>query len=106
MSPPMTAAAAMGPYKSRIIQKLNAALTPTRLLVLDVSHLHRNHPGVSHVTDNAGETHFNIEVVSSAFDGLSLIKRQRRVYSLLSDELAERVHALSMKTKTPSEDTT
>lgn len=32
-----------------------------------------------------------------------MLERQRSVYSLLSEELAERVHALSMKTQTPSE---
>lgn len=97
-----TSSAANGVFKSRIVNKLQAALVPTRLSVVDVSHMHAGHAGVKDV--QGGETHFNIEVVSDAFAGQSLIKRQRTVYQILADELAERVHALSMKTKTPEED--
>jgi stress-induced morphogen len=46
-----------------------------------------------------GETHFRVEIVSAAFDGLSRIERQRLVHQLLAAELAGRVHALSLTTQ-------
>ena len=51
-----------------------------------------------------GETHFNITVVSAAFEGKSRVARQRLVYEIVAEELKERVHALGLKTLTPSED--
>lgn len=46
------------------------------------------------------ESHFNVLVVSQAFDGLSLLAQQRLVYEALKNELKE-IHAFSLKTMTP-----
>lgn len=85
---------------ARIESKLHAGLAPTRLEVIDESHLHHGHAGAR----PEGETHFRVEVVSAGFDGLSRVARQRRVYELLADELAGPVHALTVKALTPTED--
>ncbi len=42
-------------------------------------------------------------MVSAAFDGLSRVERQRRVYAALADELRGPVHALSLTALTPAE---
>ncbi|GAA0393631.1 hypothetical protein GCM10009093_20290 [Brevundimonas terrae] len=52
-----------------------------------------------------GETHFNLVVVSDAFEGQSRVARQRMVQKLLAEELAGPVHALSIKARTPAEAT-
>jgi BolA protein len=83
----------------RIRRKLTDALAPTRLEVTDDSHRHAGHAGAR----PEGETHFNVVIVSQAFSGLSLLQRQRLVYQVLADELAGRIHAISLKTLTPSE---
>ncbi|HYD29546.1 MAG TPA: BolA family protein [Azospirillaceae bacterium] len=87
-------------YAERIRDKLTMALQPARLDVVDQSHRHAGHAG-SHPD---GETHFQVTVVSAAFEGRSRVARQRLVYDLLADELRERVHALSLQTLTPAED--
>lgn len=92
---------AVGPYYSRIVRKLTDALAPSRLVLIDESSKHSGHPG----NPGGGETHFDLEVTSAAFEGVRLLERQRKVYSILSEEMKERVHALSMKTRTPAEDT-
>ena len=51
-----------------------------------------------------GETHFSVTIVSAAFIGQSRVARQRLVYQTLADELATRVHALSLTTLAPDED--
>ncbi len=84
----------------RIHAKLTAALHPTRLVIHDESHRHAGHAGAR----PEGETHFRIEIVSSAFTGESRVARQRRVYALLAEELSERVHALALTTRTPEEE--
>jgi acid stress-induced BolA-like protein IbaG/YrbA len=47
--------------------------------------------------------HFFATIVSSAFDGLSRVRRHQRVYAALGDRMREQIHALSMKTLTPAE---
>jgi stress-induced morphogen len=51
----------------------------------------------------SGETHFNLELVSPRFEGLTSIKRHRLVYQILEQEMRSPVHALSLITKTPAE---
>lgn len=95
----MSAVVRPGPLHARITQKLTAALRPTALTLVDESHLHAGHaesPGLP-------ETHFKLEVVSAAFEGQTLVQRHRRVYALLAEEMSDRVHALSLRTRTPAE---
>jgi BolA family transcriptional regulator, general stress-responsive regulator len=80
--------------------KLTERLTPTRLEIADESHRHLGHEGAR----PGGETHFSVTIVSAAFVGQTRVSRQRLVYQALAEELATRVHALSLTTLTPSED--
>ena len=82
-----------------ITRKLEHALAPEHLTVVDESHRHEGHDGAR----ASGETHFRVEIVSAGFDGLSRLERQRLVYQILSQELAGPVHALSMTARTPAE---
>lgn len=97
----MAAVTRQGPFYLRITQKLTTALRPVALNLIDESHLHAGHkesPGLP-------ETHFNLEIVSPEFEGMSMLQRHRKVYAILADEMKERVHALALKTKAPSEGT-
>lgn len=87
--------------RTRIENKLTAGLAPTSLVVLDQSAEHAGHMG--HPNHGGGETHFHVDVVSAAFSGKSKVERNRMVYGLLAQEIADGVHALSMSTKTPEE---
>ena len=80
--------------------KLTAVLQPSRLIVHDDSHRHAGHAAAR----PEGETHFRIEIVSSAFVGQSRVARQRAVYAALAEELAGPVHALQLTTLAPDED--
>jgi stress-induced morphogen len=51
-----------------------------------------------------GETHFNVNIVSTAFQNKSPIARHRMVYEILDFELKNGVHALSLKCRTPEEE--
>ena len=46
-----------------------------------------------------GDDHLQVTVISSEFNGLSLVKQHQLVYSALKEELAsEAIHALALKT--------
>ena len=83
-----------------IHDKLTHRFAPTRLDILDESHRHAGHAGAR----PEGETHFAVTIPSAGFAGLSRVARQRLVYDALKEELASRVHALSLTTLTPAED--
>ena len=86
--------------RDRIVEKLTKSFAPSALDVVDESHLHEGHaahrPG--------GETHFRVYIVSEAFAGKSRLARHRMVNEALASELADRVHALAIRTTAPGED--
>ena len=84
-----------------IRRKLTERFAPTDLKVEDQSHLHVGHEGAR----PGGETHFAVTITSVAFIGQSRVARQRLVYETLADELTTGVHALSLTTRSPGEDT-
>ena len=56
-----------------------------------------------YVENLKGDDHLQVTVISSEFNGLSLVKQHQLVYSALKEELAsEAIHALALKTKTPN----
>tara|TARA_R110002072_G_scaffold19040_25_gene70629 strand:+ start:22320 stop:22610 length:291 start_codon:yes stop_codon:yes gene_type:complete len=83
----------------RIEQKLRDALLPEQLQVIDDSDKHKGHGGWR----EGGETHFKVVVVSQTFAGQSRVARQQKIYQLLAEEMAERVHALQLTCVTPEE---
>jgi BolA family transcriptional regulator, general stress-responsive regulator len=90
----------------RIKQKLQAALAPVSLAVVDDSRRHAGHAhAIEHAakTGKTGETHFKVKVVSESFRGKSLVARHRMVNELLQAEFADGVHALSIDAKVPGD---
>ena len=59
-------------------------------------------PNSEVLVDNfKGNDHLQVTVKSSQFNGLSLVKQHKLVYSALKEELAsEVIHALALKTET------
>ena len=104
MTTPATAtatavAASASTVVQRITSRLNDMLEPTRLEVVNESHLHAGHMG----DDGTGETHFAVSVESAQFAGLSRVARQRLVNRALADLLAGPIHALSIRATAPGE---
>jgi BolA protein len=82
-----------------MLRRLNSALSPARVELVDDSEQHRGHGGYN----PAGESHFTLTIESTAFTGKTRVERQRLVYSALGDLMKERVHALSIKALAPGE---
>mmetsp|Transcript_32265 Transcript_32265/g.60762 ORF Transcript_32265/g.60762 Transcript_32265/m.60762 type:complete len:152 (+) Transcript_32265:45-500(+) len=90
-----------GPIAAAIHSKVTHALQPSKLVVHDDSAAHRGHRGVA--GSQSPETHFKVEVVSAAFQGVSKLERQRQVQGLLKEEFAAGLHALELSCRTPAE---
>jgi len=80
---------------SSIEKKLLTAFSPLHLDVVNESHKHNVPVG--------SESHFKVIIVSEEFEGERLIKRHRAVNAILSEELAEKIHALALHTYTIKE---
>lgn len=93
-----------GPIATIIREKLTIGLSPERLELEDDSARHAGHHHEGGMDGRpGGESHFNLTVVSSAFEGQGRVARQRAVNALLGAELAGPVHALSIRALTPAE---
>ena len=88
-----------GPVATEMLERLNAALAPTHVELVDDSEQHRGHGGYN----PSGESHFSLTIESPAFAGKSRVERQRMVYAALGELIKERVHALSIKARAPGE---
>ncbi|MFW2342213.1 BolA family protein [Brevundimonas sp.] len=93
-----------GPIAQRILEKLGAGLSPDAIELVDDSARHAGHHHEGGMDAKpGGESHFNLMIVSEAFEGLTRVARQRQVLGLLREEMAGPVHALSVRALTPDE---
>jgi len=99
MTDTATAPLPNAPLADIIAARLTAALSPTRLEVINDSHHHAGHMG----DDGTGESHFTVVVESPAFAGASRVARQRAVNQALADLLSTRIHALAIRARAPGE---
>ena len=62
------------------------------------------HLPCQHLSVEGDGRHWYATIVSDQFEGLRLIQRHQKVYATLGQKMqTDEVHALSMKTYTPSE---
>jgi len=80
----------------QIRSRLQAALAPAELEVLDEGYKHAGHA-------NEGKGHFHVRIVSAAFAGQLPIKRHRLVYAALEGLMDNGIHALSIDAKAPGQ---
>ncbi|MFC0632595.1 BolA family protein [Brevundimonas balnearis] len=93
-----------GPVAQAIHRKLTEAFAPERLELVDDSWKHAGHHHEGGIDARpGGESHFNLLIVASAFEGVSRLERQRRINAALREELSGPLHALSIQARTPQE---
>jgi BolA protein len=82
----------------KIERFLVEALAPAHIEIYDDSASHAGHAGAQ-----SGGGHFYATIVSSAFEGRTLVRRHQLIYAALGDLMRTDIHALSIKAFTPSE---
>ncbi len=77
-----------------LAERLQQALSPTQLEVLDESAAHAGHAG----SDGTGSgTHFRVRIASPAFAGRGRLAQHRLVYDAVHDFIARGLHALAIE---------
>jgi BolA protein len=84
--------------RARIESRLRERLAALHVAVVDESAQHAGHAGAA-----GGGGHFRAVIVAAAFEGKSLVERQRLVYGALAEMMQGEIHALAMQTLTPEQ---
>jgi stress-induced morphogen len=91
---------------TRLEAVLTQAFAPVLLRIEDDSARHAGHAGAQ----PGGQSHFNVLMVSTAFQGVSRVARSRAVHDALAAEFGPPeqggMHALSLTLRTPEEHAT
>ena len=82
----------------RLESILRERFRPSHLEIRDDSAHHAGHEGA-----RSGGGHFEVVIVSAAFEGRSLLDRHRMVNEALRGLIGGAIHALGLKTAAPSE---
>jgi sulfur transfer protein SufE/stress-induced morphogen len=89
------------PMYNAILSTLIPLLKPTSITLVDNSDQHAGHGGAKG-WEESGESHFALDIVCEAFEGLNLVKRHQLIYMLLG-EVMPKIHALEIRAKSTSE---
>lgn len=83
---------------SMIKERLQSALSPQSIEVIDESAQHAGHAGAK-----SGGGHYALTIVAQQFVGHDLLQRHRMVYEALGDAMRKDIHALSIRAYAPDE---
>jgi BolA protein len=81
-----------------IRSRLETALQPDSLEIVDDSQRHAGHPGA-----RDGRGHFNVRIRSKRFAGKTTLERHRMIYSALGSLMQTDIHALGIEALAPEE---
>ena len=84
---------------AEIRHRIEAALSPVSLEVIDESHKHIGHEGA-----RDGRGHFAVRVVAEAFSGLRPLQRHQLIYEAVGDLMQTDIHALSIEATAPPQE--
>lgn len=77
----------------QIEARLREAFDVDQLRLVNESHRHTRGP----------DSHWNVVLVTTAFEGQARLARQRAVYAALGEAVMGRIHSVTMRTLTPQE---
>ncbi len=84
---------------AELIRERLASLKPQALEIFDDSHEHAGHAGAQ----ESGGGHFQVFLVSEAFEGKNKVARHRMIYEAVHDLMPGKIHALAIRAFTPAE---
>lgn len=83
---------------ARIEAIVRLRFSPVQFELRDDSAKHAGHAGAT-----SGGGHYHLVLVSAEFEGRSRVEQHRMVYDALAELIPEKIHALRLTTRAPSE---
>ena len=78
--------------KQELESRINQALNPTKLEIIDESHKHVGHAGAA-----GGASHFFVSIAADELNNLSHVQQHRKIYQAVGDMIPEEIHALRIE---------
>ena len=84
----------MNLFFEKIKAKVNEAINPEKLLLIDNSHLHTKHKSF-----DKNKFHLKLIIKSEKLKNMKKIDAHKVIFSILNDEMKNKIHALEIKIK-------
>ena len=79
---------------SQIKEKINKKINPENIILIDNSHLHTKHKSF-----DPNKFHLKIIIKSENLKSMSRIIAHKKIFSILKDEMNNKIHALEIEIK-------
>ena len=75
-----------------IKEKINRKINPENIILIDNSHLHSKHKSF-----DVNKFHLKIIIKSKKLKSMSKIEAHKEIFSILKDEMSNKIHALEIE---------
>ena len=79
-------------FFDKIKEKINKKINPENIILIDNSHLHTKHKSF-----DINKFHLKIIIKSKKLRSMSKIMAHKEVFSILKDEMSNKIHALEIE---------
>ena len=79
-------------FFGQIKEKINKKINPENIILIDNSHLHTKHKSF-----DLNKLHLKIIIKSEKLKNMNKIMAHKEIYSILKDEMRNKIHALEIK---------
>ena len=79
---------------NKIKEKINIKINPENIILIDNSHLHTKHKSF-----DPNKFHLKIIIKSEKLKSMSRIIAHKKIFSILKDEMNNKIHALEIEIK-------
>ncbi len=81
-------------FLEQVKEKINGKLNPEHVLLIDKSHLHAKHESF-----NTDKFYLKLVIKSKKLKNIGKIEAHKIVFSILKDEMKNKIHALEIEIK-------
>ena len=79
-------------FFNEIKEKINKEINPENIILIDNSHLHSKHKSF-----DVNKIHLKIIIKSKKLKSMSKIMAHKEIFSILKDEMSNKIHALEIE---------
>jgi|TARA_B100002003_G_C13707974_1_gene355498 BolA protein len=79
-------------FLDKVKAKINKKVNPEDIILIDNSHLH-----IKHKSFDSDKFHLKIIIKSKKLKAMNKIAAHREIFSLLKDEMSNKIHALEIE---------
>ena len=81
-------------FLNNVKKKINSKINTEKITIIDNSHLHTKHKSF-----DKNKFHLKIIIESSILNKMNTIEAHKEIYSILKDEMNNKIHALEIEIK-------